>query len=250
MRRAARNFAASSKRSLCAAKKNESRGAKRSTVSPAAIARVHVLDRVRERERELLHRRRARLADVVAADRDRIPLRHLRGAEAEDLGDQREARPGRIDVRAARDVLLEDVVLDRAAERRARDAALLGDDDVHREQRRRRRVDRHRRGHAARAESRRAACACPRPYRSRRRRARPRRARAANRSRSPSASAGRTRRESPVCPAASRCWKRAFVSAAVPKPAYWRIVQRRPRYIDACTPRVNGKRAGIAERAA
>ena len=46
--------------------------------------------------------------------------------------------------------------------------------------------------------------------------------------------------ESPVCPAARSTRKRAFVSLAVPKPAYWRIVHSRPRYIDDCTPRVNG----------
>ena len=40
--------------------------------------------------------------------------------------------------------------------------------------------------------------------------------------------------------------KRAFVSVAVPKPAYWRIVHSRPRYIVGCTPRVNGKHARIA----
>jgi hypothetical protein len=39
MRLAARNFATSSKRSLCAAKKKESRGANRSTSSPAPTAR-------------------------------------------------------------------------------------------------------------------------------------------------------------------------------------------------------------------
>ena len=40
MRRAARNLATSSNRSLCAAKKKLSRGAKRSTSSPASTARL------------------------------------------------------------------------------------------------------------------------------------------------------------------------------------------------------------------
>jgi hypothetical protein len=44
--------------------------------------------------------------------------------------------------------------------------------------------------------------------------------------------------ERPVWPAARRWRKRALVSAAVPNPAYWRIVQSRPRYIEGCTPRV------------
>ena len=37
--------------------------------------------------------------------------------------------------------------------------------------------------------------------------------------------------------------------AAVPKPAYWRIVQSRPRYIVGCTPRVNGNSPGQPELA-
>ena len=37
---------------------------------------------------------------------------------------------------------------------------------------------------------------------------------------------------------------RVVDSAAVPKPAYWRMVQSRPRYIVGWMPRVNGKRPG------
>src|SRR6185437_6936311 len=40
----------------------------------------HVLDRVGERERELLHRGRSRLANVVPGNRERMPLRHVLGA--------------------------------------------------------------------------------------------------------------------------------------------------------------------------
>src|SRR5438309_10195789 len=42
-----------------------------------------------------------------------------------------------------------------------------------------------------------------------------------------------------------RYLKRRFVSFAVPKPAYCRIVQRRPRYIVARIPRVYGGEPGI-----
>ena len=35
-----------------------------------------------------------------------------------------------------------------------------------------------------------------------------------------------------------------FVSAAVPNPAYCRMVHRRPRYMVGCTPRVNGNLPG------
>jgi hypothetical protein len=46
--------------------------------------------------------------------------------------------------------------------------------------------------------------------------------------------------ERPVIPWASRYLKRALVSSGDPKPANWRIVQRRPRYIVDWGPRVNG----------
>ena len=80
-RRAARNLATSSRKSLCALKKNESRGANSSTSRPALERRVDVGDAVGEREGHLLDRGRARLAHVVAADRDRVPVRHAVLAE-------------------------------------------------------------------------------------------------------------------------------------------------------------------------
>src|SRR3990170_2978845 len=48
----------------------------------------------------------------------------------------------------------------------------------------------------------------------------------------------------PVVPCDRRYRKRRFVSSEVPKPAYCRIVQRRPRYIVAWIPRVNGSSPG------
>ena len=94
-------------------------------VEPGVDRRLHVGDRVGERERDFLHRRRSRFADVIAADRDRVPVRQLALAERKDVGDDPQRRARRIDVGAARDVLLEDVVLNRARERRrgARPAA-------------------------------------------------------------------------------------------------------------------------------
>src|ERR1700681_3014008 len=50
--------------------------------------------------------------------------------------------------------------------------------------------------------------------------------------------------ERPVCPASSRSLNRSLVFLALPKPAYWRIVHSRPRYIVGCTPRVNGYSPG------
>ncbi len=50
--------------------------------------------------------------------------------------------------------------------------------------------------------------------------------------------------ESPVWPASRSARNRAFVSSAVPNPAYWRIVHSRPRYIVGCGPLVNGYSPG------
>ena len=66
-----------------------------------------------------------------------------------------------------------------------------------------------------------------------------------HRGRSPSGSAGRRRSTGRSGRASSRYLKRWLVSAAVAKPAYWRIVQSRPRYIVGWTPRVNGNSPGL-----
>ena len=147
-RRAARNFATSSRKSLCALKKNDRRWPSALTSRPGVDGGLHVGDGVGEGERDLLHRRRARLADVIAADRNRVPLRHLALAEREDVGDDAQRRPRRIDVGAARDVLLQDVVLDGAGELRGRHALPLADGHVERQQDDGGGVDGHRRRHA------------------------------------------------------------------------------------------------------
>ena len=104
-------------------------------------------DAVRKREGDLLHRRRARLADVVARDRDRVPARDPLGAVGEQIGREPHRGAGREDEVPARDVLLQDVVLHRAAERVAGDASLGRDELVAEEQERSGRIDRHRRRH-------------------------------------------------------------------------------------------------------
>ena len=114
--RAARYLAISSKKSLCALKKNESRGAKVVDVQPGPARPFHVLDAVVERERQFLQRRRSRFANVVTADRNRVPLRHVLCAELERVDDELHRRPRRKDVGLLGDVFLEDVVLDRPAE--------------------------------------------------------------------------------------------------------------------------------------
>src|SRR5439155_721714 len=75
---------------------------------PRVDRRLRVGDPVREGERQLLHRRRARLADVVPGDRDRVPGREPLRAVREQVRRQPHRRPRREDVVPARDVLLED----------------------------------------------------------------------------------------------------------------------------------------------
>src|SRR5205085_6619423 len=103
--------------------------------------RLAVGDPVRERERELLHRRRTRLTDVVPGDRDRVEPRKPFLAVREEVGRDPHRGPRREYVVPARDVLLEDVVLDGAAEFVAADALLLRYELVEQEQKRRGRVD-------------------------------------------------------------------------------------------------------------
>ena len=152
MRRAARNFATSSKRSLWQLKKKLMRGANSSMSSPRPSRPAHVLEAVCQRERQFLRGRRPRLADVVAADADRVPLRHLARGELDRVDHEPHGVLGREDELVLRDELLEDVVLQRARQRRARDAALLGRGDEHRVQHGRRAVDRHRRRQLAEGE--------------------------------------------------------------------------------------------------
>src|SRR5207302_8487543 len=88
---------------------------------------VDVRDGVGQGERDLLNCGRALLTHVIAADRDRVELRQRLGAVRERVGDEAHRRLGRVDVRPARDVLLQYVVLDRAGELRGVHALLLAD---------------------------------------------------------------------------------------------------------------------------
>ncbi len=106
-------------------------------------------DRVAHRVGDLLHRCRARLLEVVGADVDRVPLRDVRDGVGDRVRREAHRRGGRKGVGAAREELLDDVVLGRALELLLADALLLGGDDVEREQPRRGGVDRHRRVHLA-----------------------------------------------------------------------------------------------------
>ncbi len=109
--------------------------------------RVEDRDGVRHGVGDLLDRRRARLLQVVAADVDRVPPRHVLDGVGHHVGDQPHRRPGREGVGPAGEELLDDVVLGRALEDALVDPVVLGRDDVEGQQPGGRRVDRHRRVH-------------------------------------------------------------------------------------------------------
>ena len=85
-------------------------------VEAAGEAQLDVAEAVGERERQLLRGRRAGLADVVAGDRERLVRRDVRGAVLHQVADQAQVRLGREQPLLLRDVLLEDVGLQRAVE--------------------------------------------------------------------------------------------------------------------------------------
>ena len=85
-------------------------------VEPVGLRGADIFHAVGERVGELLHRRRSGLVHVIAADRDRVELGHLRRAISDDVADDPHARLGRVDVGVADRELFQNVVLDRAGE--------------------------------------------------------------------------------------------------------------------------------------
>ena len=119
-------------------------------------ARAHLVehcDRGRERVRDLLDGRGPGLLEVVAADVGRVPARDLVDGERDGVRDQAHRRAGREGVGAAREVLLDDVVLGGPLERRQLDSVLLGDRAVEAQEPGRGCVDRHRRVHLAQRDA-------------------------------------------------------------------------------------------------
>ncbi len=106
--------------------------------------RFDVGDGVGESECHFLDRRRACFADVVAADRNRIPLRQFPAGPGKQVRDDPHGRTRRIDIGAARDVLLENIVLHRSRELPDIGALAPGHQYVQAEQDGRGGVDRHR----------------------------------------------------------------------------------------------------------
>ena len=110
---------------------------------PALEAALDVAEAVGQREGELLHRRRARLADVVAGDAHRIPVGIVLGAVLDRVDDELKGGEHRKEPLLLRDVFLENVVLKSAAHFLFGHALLFGDRQVHRQDHDGRAVDGH-----------------------------------------------------------------------------------------------------------
>ena len=91
---------------------------------------MDVGDAVGESESDFLDGGRAGFANVVAGDGDGVPLGEMVAAPGENVGDDAHGGTHGIDVRAAGDVFLEDVVLDGAGKFGEAGALFFGDSDV------------------------------------------------------------------------------------------------------------------------
>src|SRR5438094_108490 len=104
---------------------------------------LHIGHPIGQSERELLDRGRSGLADVIPGNGDRVPAGHVAGSENDRIHHEPHRGFGGEDVLLLRDVFLQDVVLQRAAQRSGSQAFLLAHGDVHRIEDGGRRVDRH-----------------------------------------------------------------------------------------------------------
>ena len=99
---------------------------------------------VGQRKGQLLHSSRARLADMVAADADGVPARHVARAELDGIRHQAHRWFWREEKLFLRDILFENIILQRAAQFGTWKAIFLSVDDIHGPDYRSRAIDRHR----------------------------------------------------------------------------------------------------------
>ena len=112
----------------------------------AVHAGLHVGDAVGDGEGHLLGRRGTGFTDMIAADADGVPFGNVLVAVFDEVHREPHAGFGGIDVLAAADDFLQNVVLDRAAHLVEGHPLFLGDGQVHGQQHRGRGVDGHRGG--------------------------------------------------------------------------------------------------------
>ena len=108
-------------------------------------SQLYVGETVSQRECDLLRSRRTSFANVVSADADGVIVRHIAVRPLEQVADEAQVWSWREQPLLLRDVLLEDVGLQRPGELRHIDASTLRGDDVAAEERDCWSTDRHRR---------------------------------------------------------------------------------------------------------
>ncbi len=107
---------------------------------------LHVGHAVAQGEGDFLHRGRSGFSHVVAGDGDGVPVGNVFVGPGEQVGDDAHGLVRGIDISAARDVLLQNVVLDRTGEFANVGALAPGDRDIKCQQDGRGRIDGHRGG--------------------------------------------------------------------------------------------------------
>src|SRR6185436_8468164 len=95
---------------------------------------LNVGDAVGKSKGNFLNSSRAGFANVIAANRDRVPIRHLTRAKHKSVGDEAQRRSRRVNVSAPRNVLLKNIVLQRALEFVETDMLLPGNGQIKTEQ--------------------------------------------------------------------------------------------------------------------
>ena len=124
-----------------------------SGTSPELLDAVKHRLRRGQREGELLRRRRARLLQMVGAHIGRVPFRHFPVREHDHVLDEPQGGVRREHISAAREILLDDVVLRRAGQLGPVRALLVREGDIERQHPSRGRVDRHRGVHLAKRDA-------------------------------------------------------------------------------------------------
>src|SRR5438105_9624225 len=109
---------------------------------------VYIGQPVGNSEGQFLDSGGSRLANMVATDADGIPARHMACAKLDGIRHQAHGRLRWEEKLFLRAVLLEDIVLQRAAQLSHGEAALLGVDNIHGPDDRGRAINRHRGGYS------------------------------------------------------------------------------------------------------
>ena len=114
-------------------------------ILPRLDSRLNILEPVGQCESQLLHGGGTRLANMITADRDCIPLWHMLGAVLHHIRDQADGRPRWEYELLLGDVLFENIVLQRATHLLKRYALFFCDAEIKGQRHRGRGIDRHRR---------------------------------------------------------------------------------------------------------